>query len=345
MRTTLIKLATAGLFICIGFGQSPDRTFYFTQPATPQDLTAMATTLRTVVDLPVVSVDQAHNALVVNGTVDQIALTEWLFHQLDQPVGQTPAVATPEYRMAGENGDVVRVFRMDPSASVAELTAMVTAIRTIADAQRIFPYESRRAVVARSSVDRVDAAEWLFHQLCPPAGQTPSADSPAYHPAAAITGDGDNAVVRVFRIDPSTSNQALTTLVTAIRTIADVQRVFPYEAATALAIRGDAGRVAAAEWLIHELGKPSDASQLAAKHEYPMPSYIDGGTADVVRVFYLAHRGSAADLTALTTQVRTTALVQRIFPINERHAIVLRGRPDQMSPTEALIAKFDAADL
>lgn len=174
MRTTLIRLAIAGLFIAAGFGQSPDRTFCLTQPATPRDLNMMVTMLRTVVDLPVISVDRERSAVVANGTVDQMALTGWLFHQLDLPAGQQPASATPEYRMAGENGDVVRVFRMDPSASEADLTAMVTAIRTIADAQRIFPYSSQRAVVARSSLDRVDAAEWLFHQLSPPGGKLPA---------------------------------------------------------------------------------------------------------------------------------------------------------------------------
>jgi hypothetical protein len=188
----------------------------------------------------------------------------------------------------------------------------------------------------------MDTAEWLFHQLIPPAGQTSGADSPAYHPVASA-GENDQ-VMQVFRIDPSTSNQALVALCTAIRTIADVQRVFPYEAGKALAIRGDAGRVAAAEWMIHELGKATDASQLAAAHEFQMASYIDGGTAGVVRVFYLSHHESSAELSSLITQVRTTAQIQRVLPIPDRHAIVLRGLPDQIPAIEALIAKFDAGD-
>jgi hypothetical protein len=264
-----------------------------------------------------------------------MALTEWLFHQLDLPAGQKPASTTPEYRMAGENGDVVRVFRMDPSASQADITAMVTAIRTVADAQRIFPYSSQHAVVARSSIDRVDASEWLFHQLSPPAGQTPSADSPAYH-MAGIKGD---EVVRVFRLEPSTTNTDLTELITAIRIVTDGPRLFPYAAATAVVMRGPAANVTTAEWMVHELGKPADASQPAATHEYQMPDLTDG----VVRVFYLARRGNAADLAALATQVRTTG-IQRVFPNHARGAIVLRGRPDQMAPTEALIARFDAAE-
>jgi Tfp pilus assembly protein PilX len=330
-------LAIPGLFIAAGYAQSPDRTFYPTQPSTLGDLASVANVLRTIVDLQAVSVDRAHNALVANGTADQMALTEWLFHQLDRPVGQTPPSATPEYRMAGENGDGVRVFRMDPSVSETDLYVLASAIMNISDAQRTSQYASRRASVVRSSMDRLDAAEWLFHQLSMPAGQTLSADSPAYHPVAFK--NEDNPVIRVFRVAPNISVPALSGVITAVRTTTDVQRVSRYEAAKALAMRGSAVKVAAAEWLIHELGKPADAAQLAAKHEYQMPGLADG----VVRVFYPA-RGNAQDVSALTTQIRTTTQNARVCPLEEpRHAIVLRGRPDQMPPTEALVAKFDAA--
>jgi hypothetical protein len=153
---------------------------------------------------------------------------------------------------------------------------------------------------------------------------------------AGIRGD---EVVRVFRFEPSTTNTDLIELITDIRIVADGPFLFPFQTAKAVAMRGPAANVATAEWLIHELGQPADTTRLAAKHEYQMPDLTDG----VVRVFYLSHRGTAEDLTTLTTQVRTTG-IQRVFPNHERHAIVLRGRPDQMPQTEALVAKFDAAD-
>jgi hypothetical protein len=45
MRTTLATLAMAVLWAVPAFGQT-DKTFYFTQPASPADITAMTTMIR-----------------------------------------------------------------------------------------------------------------------------------------------------------------------------------------------------------------------------------------------------------------------------------------------------------
>jgi hypothetical protein len=341
MRTVPTSLAIAALFTAPAFAQTPDshspeRTFFLNQATTPEDLTAMVTLLRTVADTPSISADPEGKALVSRGTADQMMLTDWLVHQLDQPAGSQ--TATPEYRMAGANGEVVRIFRLEPSATGADLTALVTAIRTIADAQRLFPYFSQRAVVVRASADRVDTAEWIFHQLSP-AGQTPGVDSPAHHTPALGPNEGDDVVVQVFRLEPGTSNAMLTATITAIRTVADVQRVFSYEKSTAIVMRGSSERVAVAKWMVHQLAKPADASQAAATHEFQMQGLPDG----TVRVYFLTHPGTAEDLASLVTQIRTTAGIQRIFPLSDYGAVTLRGRPEQIVTAGALVATFDAS--
>jgi hypothetical protein len=344
MRCTFIMFLSAALISSAAFAQtpanpSPDRTFYLTQATTPQDLTTMATLLRTVVGIQEITPDPARKALVTNGTVDQMMLTEWLVQQLDRPVtAQAAGTPTPEYRMAGTDGDLVRVFRLDSSATNADLTAIVTAIRTVADAQRMFPYFPQRAVIARSSSDRVEAAEWIFHQLYPPPGQTPSAASPAYQ----MDNQGHPEVVRVFRIDPAASNQTLVSLLTAIRTIADIQRLFPFESQKALIMRGTAEKVAAAEWLVNELGKPADPSQRMATHAYSLPD-IASGIPNTMRVFYLANRGSAADLTTLANEIRTIG-IQRVFPVTDRRAVALLSPPDKIATLETMVTKFDGAN-
>ena len=47
--------------------------------------------------------------------------------------------------------EVTRVFYLTNVTANADLTAMVTAIRTVGDCQRIFPFESQRAIVAKCS--------------------------------------------------------------------------------------------------------------------------------------------------------------------------------------------------
>jgi hypothetical protein len=69
-----------------------------------------------------------------------------------------------------------------------------------------------------------------------------------------------------------------------------------------------------------------------------MPGLTDG----VIRLFLVGQKTSSADLTALVTQIRTTADVQRIFPLSQPSAVVLRGRPDQISTAELLVGRFEA---
>jgi len=332
MRTTVASFAIAALFTSVGFGQSPDRTFYFSRPASKADMTAMATMIRTVVDLQDISVDETRQALVSHGPVDKMVVTEWLFHQLDRQAGQNQADATSEYQMGGEKGEVVKVFRLPPSSSNADLTSIVTVIRMAADLQRLFPYEWQKAIVARGSAEKIAAADWMVHQFYPLDGSAPSGDSPPYpSPLLGTPGAGDNPVIRIFRMDPKSSNADLNSMVTAIRTVADLQRLFPFTSGKAPIASGDA-RVAVAEWLVHELGRPSDPQ---ATHE----TRLAGDTDSVVRLFYVGQPGSSPDLATLLTQIRSTGIV-RIFPFYKPAAVVLRGRPDQMSTVEALVAKF-----
>jgi hypothetical protein len=147
---------------------------------------------------------------------------------------------------------------------------------------------------------------------------------------------GSSEVIRVFRLDPKATNFDLTEMVTAIRTTADLQRLFPFETGKAVILRGPSDPVAVAEWLIHEMGKPSDPR---ATHETSLPGVTDG----VVRLFFVGQKTSVADLTALVTQIRTTTGIMRLFPLLQSPAVLLRGRPDQISTAELLVNRFAAS--
>jgi general secretion pathway protein D len=64
--------------------------------------------------------------------------------------------------------EVTRVFYLTNSTSNADLTAMVTAIRTVADCQRLFPFESQSAIIAKCTGDRMALAEKIIHDLDKP---------------------------------------------------------------------------------------------------------------------------------------------------------------------------------
>ena len=328
MRTALTTLAIATLFTVPGFGQT-DKTFYFSQPASNTEITAMVTMIRTVADLQDITPDPDHQAITARGPVDKLVAADWVFQQLDHPPAPGPS---PEYKIPGSHGEeTVRVFRVSPTATNAELTALTTAIRTVADLQRLFPYQSRQAIIGRGAPDKMAAAEWLVRQLLPPEGQAPTGDSPT-HPSFLTDNPSPRDVIQVLRMDPKTTTRELTETVTAIRTVADLQRLFPFDSEKAIVASGDPDKIAVAGWLVHELNQQPDADA-ARVHQTTMPGLIDG----VVRLFYT---GGHADVTPLATKLRSTLDLQRLFPIPERSAVVLRGRPDQTTAAAALVAKF-----
>jgi general secretion pathway protein D len=68
--------------------------------------------------------------------------------------------------------------------------------------------------------------------------------------------DYEDNVVRVFYVQNATSVQEFQEIATAVRSIADIRRVFTYNAQHAIVIRGTPDQIALAEKLIHDLDKP-----------------------------------------------------------------------------------------
>ena len=68
--------------------------------------------------------------------------------------------------------------------------------------------------------------------------------------------DYEDEVVKVFYVTNTSSAQEFQEIATAVRTLADIRRVFTYNAQKALIVRGTVDQVALTEKLIHDLDKP-----------------------------------------------------------------------------------------
>jgi hypothetical protein len=90
-------------------------------------------------------------------------------------------------------------------------------------------------------------------------GQGP-ADTPAQKMAAYELQAPDRGAdaVRVFYLTHDETPQDMQEIVNLIRTEADIQRMFPYAARRAIALRGTPDQIALAEWLFNELDKPAN---------------------------------------------------------------------------------------
>ena len=68
--------------------------------------------------------------------------------------------------------------------------------------------------------------------------------------------DFEDNVVKVFYVTNATSVQEFQEIATAIRTVAEIRRVYTYNAQKAMVVRGTMDQVALAEKLVHDLDKP-----------------------------------------------------------------------------------------
>jgi len=64
--------------------------------------------------------------------------------------------------------DVTKIFYLKNIAANQDLTAIVTAVRTVCDLQRLFPFEGQWAIIAKGSADKVALAEKIIHDLDKP---------------------------------------------------------------------------------------------------------------------------------------------------------------------------------
>jgi hypothetical protein len=106
----------------------------------------------------------------VRGTSDQLALTEWLFNELDQPAHPNPGHKSDvyNYRVADrENGVAVRVFYLPHIQTVQEFDSIAVNVSREEKIRRVFTFTSQRAIAVRGTTDQMAAAERLLAESDP----------------------------------------------------------------------------------------------------------------------------------------------------------------------------------
>jgi hypothetical protein len=325
MRFVIIALAASA-----AFGQV-SRVFQLTQHEKQQDLQEIATILRSAADMQQVSIDDLKGTEAVEGTAAQIAAADWLVHQMDLPA-KGPFSGTHEYRLPSGGDDVVRVFYVTHAATPPALQEVAVTLRSVANIGRLSVYNPLKAIVVRGSDRQVSLAEWMVDQLNQPA----NAAAPAPHEYK-LPGDD---VARVFELANAQTPQDLQEMVTLIRSIGDIQRLFIYNRRRAIILRATAERVALAAWLVNELDKPVDwhaaAQDGAAPHEYRLSSDSES----LVRVFYLTRFPSPQDRMKVANQVRANSGIRRVFIYNALGALAVRGTDGQVATAEKAIEEM-----
>ena len=173
----------------------------------------------------------------------QVAMVDWLVGELDR---SEPAPGTHEFRVPGASDDVMRVFFLAHASAPEQVQEMATLLRSTADIQRLFTYNAPKAVALRATGDRVALAAWLVDELDQPDNRRDT----AIHEYRLPSGAED--VTRVFYIAGAATRQELQEIASEIRRTAGIRRLFVYNARNAVAARGSAEQIAAAQQVIGE---------------------------------------------------------------------------------------------
>jgi hypothetical protein len=220
------------------------RVLRFNHVVEPQSLMEVGTVVRSTGEIRDSKADAQARTLTLSGEVWQMELAEWLMNKLDRvPV---PARSGPErYEIPGIPDPSVRIFypaRADTPVNLQELT---TTVRSVIEIRRAFTFNAAKAVVLRGTPAETDTAEWLFREL----DRGPA--NGAVSEIRTLPNDSEG-VIRVFYLRPVLSVEQFQRNATEVRREVAIRRMFTFNALRAMAIRGTAEQVAAAERLLEE---------------------------------------------------------------------------------------------
>ena len=315
MRLMLIGLAA----VTLATAQN-SRSFHLTQNETADQMNQIATLIRSTGGIQQIWADDLQRTVSVTGTSAQLDMAAWYVKQLDQA---TPPPSPQDYQAGSD--DTVRMFFLSHVSTSQQLQEVVTNLRAIIDIKRLFIYDTLHAVAMRGTGSQIAMATWLVNQL----DQAVGVPSPAPNDYA-LSGDD---VTHVFNLSNPRVPMETQEMVTLIRSVADVQRIFTYNARKTIVVRTSPDHMALTAWLVKQLDRPASTPSVTVQYTLPR------GPDNIVGVFYLPNP-SRERLNKAATQVRTTARVQRLFTYGTLGALAVRGTLEQLATAEKVIEEI-----
>lgn len=221
-------------------------------------------------------------------------------------------------------------FHFTSPVGPQDLKEAETIVRTVADLPQTSTDASQATIAFHGNQDNVALAVWILGELDRPGGET------APHEYTLPTGE----VARVNFLLPNVATpRERQELLTVLRTVADMRKVFSYTSRPAIVMRGKEPDVAFAEWIVDQLNQPAQQTPDKAAREYTLSGSLWGFTA--ARVNFLTNVNNVKGLQEILTVIRTVAQIQKTFNFTNQRAIVLRGTDTDVARAEWLIQGLD----
>ena len=226
-------------------------SYHFTTPQTQQSMTEAATMVKVVGTVSQTSADISTATLTFSGSLEGVAFAEWVLPQIDKATGDG---ALHEYTLP--SGDMARVVFVPNATKPQEMQELLTVARTVADMQKIYIINSNHALVMRGPEWEVLFSQWIIDQLNVPGGRSRT----RRHVSSRSGGPDFRAIghgARVNFLTSRTSPLQMQELLTVLRTVGYIQKIFSYSSGHALVMRASDTDLQRAEWLIQQLDVPA----------------------------------------------------------------------------------------
>jgi hypothetical protein len=227
--------------------------------------------------------------------------------------------------------NVTGTYRFTTPITEQGLREAATIVRTVASLSQVSQDIPNASLSFTGSEEAVSLAAWILPQIDKVSGDT------AIHEYKLPSGD----VSRVNFITSARNAQDLQELLTILRTVADVQKVYNFTPNRALVLRGPAWQVAFSEWIIQQLAEPAAQNPDTAPREFTVGGPDYRGTGHGARFNFLSNVSSIQQVQEILTVLRTVADIQKIFNYTSRNALVLRGGDSDLPRAEWLIQQLD----
>ena len=231
----------------------------------------------------------------------------------------------------GQNTD--RAFILKNSVGAASLKELVTTMRTVAQIYKVSVDEAASTLAMEGAPDQIALAEWLVPKM------DVTAMSGAGPQEYRAPGNSDD-IVMVYPLEHAASPVGVQEIITVIRTVAEIQRVYALTAPRLIVLRGDAGHVALARFLLAEADQAVQPRPSAVVHEFKM----DDGKMGTAVAYGLMHADSPRAMQETISMLRTVGEIARIFMVTEPKLLAIRGSVGEVKLAEWLmISEMDTA--
>jgi hypothetical protein len=229
------------------------------------------------------------------------------------------------------------VVRLTNAPSDKALKEIAVLLRAVTGSPYLSSNIAQSTIAITGTPEQLTLAEWLLKEVDKPADWRPS-DSEYGNPTAReykVPGASDE-LARVFYLRGTATPQGVQEILTILRTVADVQKLFSRSEPKMIAYRADPSQANLIEWLLPKLDNPSgDLTHSSDTFKVPAPAR--DGSDDILQVFYLKPPVSRAEFNRLLMALRTSVYIQKTFGTLSPPVLVVRGSSAQISESEQLI--------